>query len=141
MKFNVLVVVLILFNSALVQAIALPPVPTTPIYFEPPIINSTEDIRKLSCVELDNNIRTLHPYRYSYKPGFYQDNANKIATGMVVMDSLPLISSIPIIGEVLGFSYLTYSALVEEKEQRRTLMVEQEIAMFQQVKAEKHCFE
>lgn len=117
------------------MAVILPPVPTAPIYFEPPVVNATSDIRQLSCVELDNNIRTLHPYRYSYKPGFYQDDANKVATTLVVMDS------IPIIGELLGFSYLTYSALVEEKEQRRTLVVEQEIAMFQQVKAEKHCFE
>jgi hypothetical protein len=31
--------------------------------------------------------------------------------------------------------------LVEEKEQRRMLQVEQKIGMLQQVKAEKHCFE
>ncbi len=130
------------FYCSSIVAVMLPPVPTEPIYFEPPVVNATADIRQLSCVELDNNIRTLHPYRYSYKSGFYQDDANKIATYLVVgADSIPVISSIPIIGELLGLSYLTYSALVEEKEQRRTLIVEQEIAMFQQVKAEKHCFE
>ena len=113
----------------------LPPVPTEPIYFEPPVVNVTEEIRLLSCVQLDNNIRTLHPYRYSYKPSFYQDDANKIATALVAFDAVPIVNGL------FGFVYLGYSALVEEKEQRRTLMVEQEIAMFQQVKAEKHCFE
>ncbi len=123
------------------MAVILPPVPTGPIYFEPPVVAVSNDIRILSCIELDNNIRLLHPYRYSYKPSFYQDDANKVATTLVVMDSIPIISSIPIVGELLGLSFLTYSALVEEKEQRRTLLVEHDIAMFQQVKAEKHCFE
>lgn len=124
------------FYCSNIVAVMLPPVPTEPIYFEPPIVNATADIQQLSCVDLDNNIRKLHPYRYSYKPGFYQDDANKVATYLVGGAN-----SIPIVSSLLGFSYLTYSALVEEKEQRRTLMIEQEIAMFQQVKAEKHCFE
>ena len=41
----------------------------------------------------------------------------------------------------LGISYLAYSSLVGEKEQRRVLLVKQQIAMLQQIKAEKHCFE
>jgi hypothetical protein len=40
-----------------------------------------------------------------------------------------------------GVAYLGYSATVEEKEQRRMLLVEQRIALLQQLKAEKQCFE
>lgn len=117
------------------QAIPMPPVPMEPIYFEPPVVEATEDIRQKSCVQLDNAIRFLHPYRYSYKPGFYQDSYNTVATSVIAFDSVPIINGL------LGFTYLGYSALVEEKEQRRMLQVEQQISMLQQLKAEKHCFE
>jgi hypothetical protein len=131
---SVLTVLLVLSNS-MVSALTLPPVPTEPIYFEPPIVEATDDVTQLSCVALDNNIRHLHPYRYTYKPGFYEDSANKIATTLITFDSIPIVEG------WLGFAYLGYSGLVEEKEQRRMLQVEQQIAMLQQVKAEKHCFE
>jgi len=106
-----------------------------PFYFEPPVVEATEDIRQQSCVQLDNAIRFLHPYRYSYKPGFYQDSYNTIATGAIIIDAVPVINGL------VGFAYLGYSALVDEKEQRRMLHVEQQISMLQQLKAEKHCFE
>ena len=118
-----------------IQAIPMPPVPLEPMYFEPPVVNASDEIRNQSCVELDNAIRYLHPYRYTYKEGFYQDDYNKIATAAITLDSIPIVQGL------LGLSYLAYSSLVEEKEARRLLMVEQQIAMFQQVKAEKHCFE
>lgn len=119
--------------STSVLALTIPPVPTEPIYFEPPIVEATDEVTQMSCVALDNNIRYLHPYRYTYKPGFYEDDANKLATSLVAFDN--------ILDGWLGFAYMGYSALVEEKEQRRMLQVEQQIAMLQQVKAEKHCFE
>jgi len=119
--------------STSVLALTIPPVPTEPIYFEPPIVEATDEVTQMSCVALDNNIRYLHPYRYTYKPGFYEDDANKLATSLVMFDNL--------LDGWLGFAYMGYSALVEEKEQRRMLQVEQQIAMLQQVKAEKHCFE
>lgn len=123
----------LVWNSSSAIALTLPPVPTEPIYFEPPIVEATNDITQLSCVALDNNIRHLHPYRYTYKPGFHEDDANKIATALITFDDF--------LGGWIGPAYLGYSALVEEKEQRRMLQVEQQIAMLQQVKAEKHCFE
>ena len=119
--------------STSVLALTIPPVPTEPIYFEPPIVEATDEVTQMSCVALDNNIRYLHPYRYTYKPGFYEDDANKLATSLVAFDNL--------LDGWLGFAYMGYLALVEEKEQRRMLQVEQQIAMLQQVKAEKHCFE
>jgi len=118
--------------ASLAQAIPMPPVPTEPIYFEPPIVQPTAEIRNQSCIDLDNAIRYLHPYRYSYKAEFHQDGYNKIATASIALESVMAI---------LGLTYLSYSALLEEKEQRRTLQIEQQIAMLQQVKAEKHCFE
>lgn len=121
--------------SSITNAVILPPVPTEPIYFEPPIVDATDDIRQMSCVDLDSNIRYLHPYRYSYKPEFYHDEANQLATAFIMFDSVPVIKGL------FGFVYLGYSSLVEEKEQRRTLLIEQQISMLQQVKAEKHCFE
>ena len=44
-------------------ALTLPPIPIEPIYFEPPIVNASDEIKHLNCVALDNNIRYLHPYR------------------------------------------------------------------------------
>ncbi len=123
------------------MAVPMPPVPLEPIYFEPPVVAATQEIRQQSCAQIDNSIRYLHPYQYTYKPGFYDDGANKIATAMITVDSLPIVGTLPVIGEWLGFAYLGYSALVEEKEQRRILQVKQQISMLQQVKAEKHCFE
>lgn len=135
-----LTTVLLAVNSS-VMSVPMPPVPTEPIYFEPPIVEVTNQIRQQSCVQIDNSIRYLHPYQYSYKPDFYEDDANKIATAMITVESLPIIGTVPIVGEWLGFAYLGYSAMVDEKEQRRILQVKQHIAMLQQVKAEKHCFE
>lgn len=118
-----------------VFALTLPPVPTEPIYFEPPVVEPETAMRTMSCAELDHNINLLHPYRYSYKPGFYEDGSNKLATALVVFDSVPVVEG------WLGLGYLGYSALVGEKEDRRQLHVEQEIASLQRLKAEKHCYE
>lgn len=122
------------------NALTMIPVPTEPIYFEPPVAEATEDLSKQSCVALDNAIRYLHPYKYTYKAPFYDDDANKIATAVIAFDAIPIVESLPY-SAWFGFAYLGYSALVEEKEQRRVLQVEQQIAMLQQAKAEKHCFE
>lgn len=133
--FKLCVALIFISMISATQAVPMPPVPLEPIYFEPPVEVATDDIHQQSCVQLDNAIRYLHPYRYSYKPGFYQDDANKVATTLIVFDSVPIVDGL------LGLAYLGYSGLVEEKEQRRILQVEQKIAMLQQVKAEKHCFE
>tara|TARA_R110002049_G_scaffold182677_1_gene350560 strand:- start:71 stop:481 length:411 start_codon:yes stop_codon:yes gene_type:complete len=124
-----------IFLAAAVQAVPMPPVPLEPIYFEPPVETATDEIYQQSCVQLDAGIRHLQPYRYTYKPEFHEDGANKVATTLIVFDSVPIVHGL------LGFAYLGYSSLVEEKEQRRMLQVEQKIALLQQVKAEKHCFE
>ena len=113
----------------LTMAVTLPAVPLEPIYFEPPVIERNSEVEQLSCVGLDNTIRSMQPYRYSYKAPFYEDDANKVATAMVMVEGLA------------GFAYLGYSASVEEKEQRRVLLVEQRIALLQQLKAERQCFE
>lgn len=118
-----------------VAALTLPPVPTEPIYFEPPVIDADAEMKAMSCYQLDHTINQLHPYRYSYKPGFYEDGTNKLATALVVFDSVPIVEG------WLGLGYLGYSALVDEKEDRRQLHVEQQIMALQQVKAEKHCYE
>lgn len=117
------------------MAMTLPPVPTEPIYFEPPILEADDATQTLSCYQLDMAINQLHPYRYSYKPPFYADGTNKLATALVVFDSIPLVEG------WVGLGYLGYSALVDEKEDRRQLHVEQQIALLQRVKAEKHCYE
>lgn len=127
--------VLAITPSPILLAIPMPPVPLEPIYFEPPVAQPTEEIRNSSCVDLDNAIRYLQSYRYSYKPEFYQDGFNKVATAAISLDHVLALNGI------LGFAYLGYSALVEEKEERRILGVEQQVTMFQQLKAEKHCFE
>ena len=124
----------LLFSSA-ASAVALPPVPTEPIYFEPHVPEMPAEIKNFSCAQLDNSIRYLHPYTYSYKQKFHDDKANQIAVSMVAVDI------IPIVGEWAGLAYLGYSALVEEKENRRIINVKQQLAMLQQLKAEKHCFE
>ncbi|MTI64455.1 hypothetical protein [Methylophaga sp.] len=116
-------------------AMSLPPVPTEPIYFEPPVVQAEAGVRVLTCYQLDMEINQLHPYRYSYKPPFYEDGTNKLATALVVFDSVPLVEG------WLGLGYLGYSALVDEKEDRRQIHVEQQIASLQRVKAEKHCYE
>ena len=118
-----------------IQALTIPAVPTEPIYFEPPVVDATDEQQQLSCVALDNTIRYLHPYRYSYKPQFEQDGSNKMAVALVTIDNFPIMEGL------FGLAYLGYSSMVEEKEQRRMLQVEQQITMLQQLKAEKHCFE
>jgi hypothetical protein len=118
-----------------VQALTPVPVPTEPIYYEPPVVEITDEIRKHSCVEIDGAINQLHPYRYSYKPDFYADGSNKLAATLIVFDTIPIVEG------WLGLAYLGYSSLVDEKEARRTQQIEQKIAMLQRVKAEKHCFE
>ncbi|PCJ31946.1 MAG: hypothetical protein COA90_04755 [Gammaproteobacteria bacterium] len=123
-----------LFSSP-VFAITSPPIPLEPIYFEPPVVEATEEFYQYSCVQLDKSIRNLYPYKYSYKPGFYEDDFNRIAVVSITSDIVPVLKGL------LGVFYLTYSNLVEEKERRRVLGVDKKIEMLQQVKAEKHCFE
>lgn len=136
MKENYFVsLVIALFFSSNVVAVALPPVPTEPIYFEPHVPEVPSEIKNFSCAQLDNSIRYLHPYTYTYKQKFHDDKANQVAVSMVAVDV------VPIIGEWFGLAYLGYSALVEEKENRRIINVKQQLAMLQQLKAEKHCFE
>lgn len=130
-----LFIVLTLTLSSEINALPMPPVPLEPIYFEPPIVEPSTEILNQSCIDLDNAVRYLQPYKYTYKPNFHDDGYNKVATAAITFDSIPLLEG------VLGLAYLGYSALVEEKEQRRILLVEQKISMLQQVKAEKHCFE
>ncbi len=123
------------FCAMQASAMSLPPVPTEPIYFEPPVVQADAGMKAMSCYDLDMVINQLHPYRYSYKPDFYADGTNKLATALVVFDSVPLVEG------WLGLGYLGYSTLVDEKEDRRQLHVEQQIASLQRIKAEKHCYE
>lgn len=118
-----------------VQAMTLPPVPTDPIYYEPPVAKPSDNQRQYDCYELDSAINALHPYRYSYKPNYYHDNTNKVATTLIAVDSIPIVEG------WLGLGYLAYSSLVEEKESRRMQNVEQQIAMLQRLKAQQLCFE
>ncbi|MFW5426178.1 MAG: hypothetical protein ACKE8G_04720 [Methylophagaceae bacterium] len=126
---------LLLFLPIVEADVPMPPIPIEPIYFEPPIVEASQEDKQLNCIELDNTIRYLHPYRYTYKDTFYDDNTNTIAVTMITADS------VPIVGGLLGLGYLTYSSVVEEKENRRMLNVEQQISMLQQLKSELHCFE
>jgi hypothetical protein len=135
-KSSILLFMLILvFYVKSVLALTQVPLPTEPIYFEPPVVHATEEQKQLNCVALDDSIRYIQPYRYSYKPNFHEDEANKVAALFVIVDSIPIVEG------WLGMAYLGYSALLEEKEQRRVLAVEQQVAMLQQLKAQKHCFE
>ncbi|HET8807789.1 MAG TPA: hypothetical protein VFM76_05375 [Methylophaga sp.] len=117
------------------QAMTLPPVPTEPLYYEPPIVKSAEAEQRYDCYQLDRAIYELHPYRYTYKPNFYSDGSNKLAASLIIFDSIPLVEG------WLGIGYLAYSSLLDEKEARRTENVEQQIRMLQRLKAEQHCFE
>lgn len=135
MKLRTLLYFSLMVLAQPLSALTLPPVTTEPIYFEPPVVEADAGMRDMSCYELDRSINQLHPYRYSYKPGFYEDGTNKLATAFVVFDTVPVVEG------WLGLGYLGYSALVDEKEDRRQLDVEQQISALQQLKAEKHCYE
>lgn len=125
---------LVLIFSSKTNALTLPPVPSEPIYFEPPVVTADQKMQDMSCYQVDKAINQLHPYRYTYKPTFYKDDANKAATALVMIDTIPIVQG------WLGLGYLGYSALVEEKEDRRQLQVEQQISALQRIKAEKHCY-
>ena len=126
---------LVLIFSSKTNALTLPPVPSEPIYFEPPVVTADQKMQDMSCYQVDKAINQLHPDRYTYKPTFYKDDANKAATALVMIDTIPIVQG------WLGLGYLGYSALVEEKEDRRQLQVEQQISALQRIKAEKHCYE
>ncbi len=133
--FKGLLLVIVMMVPFSIKAIPAPPVPLEPIYFTPPVVKATDELRKSSCVELDNAVRYLQPYRYSYKPSFHEDGFNTIAVAAMTIDNILTLNGL------LGFVYMGYSSLVDEKEKRRLLEVEQQISLFQQLKAEKHCFE
>lgn len=135
MKIAFLTSLMLITVSLPVQAMTLPPVPTEPLYYEPPVVKPTENQQRFDCYQLDSAISELYPYRYTYKPNFYSDGSNKLASSLIMVDSIPIVEG------WLGIAYLGYSALIEEKEARRTENVEQKIAMLQRLKAEQHCFE
>lgn len=124
-----------MFFSSIVFSMTQIPVPMEPIYFEPPIVKPDDQVRQATCVEIDNAINQLHPYRYTYKPNFYRDRTNTFATTLVAFDVIPIVEG------WLGLAYLGYSSMLEEKETRRMQSVEQQIAMLQRIKAEKFCFQ
>lgn len=131
-----LIPLILLFMAGLpVHAMSLPAVPTEPVYYEPPVVDITDQLRAQSCYQLDAAIRELHPYSYSYKPPYFQDGSNQLATTLVVFDSIPIVQG------WLGLGWLGYSALVGVKEERRMQLVGQQISALQRIKAEKHCFE
>jgi hypothetical protein len=84
-------------------ALTLFPVPKEPIYFEPPVVLASDEQRTWNCATIDNAIRYLHPYRYSYKPAFSEDEANQLAVALVTVDNLPIID-----GGLFGLAYLAY---------------------------------
>lgn len=133
-KLTIFFVSLLCFSSSGFSMTQIP-LPMAPLYYEPPIVEPDEQARQATCVEIDNAINQLHPYRYTYKPNFYQDRSNAFASTLVVFDVIPLVEG------WLGLAYLGYSSLLEEKESRRMQSVEQQIAMLQRVKAEKFCFQ
>jgi hypothetical protein len=135
LKIQMASLILLLGAGTISQALTLPDVPLEPIYFEPPVIERNEQVEQLSCVGLDNTIRNMQPYRYTHKAPFYEDDANKLAAAMITLDFIPVVQGLA------GVVYLGYSSTVEEKEQRRMLLVEQRIALLQQLKSEKQCFE
>lgn len=130
-----LIILLAIHIPLVADAMTLPPVPTEPIYFEPPVVEADAETAALNCYQLDAEINRLHPYQYSYKPYYFDDGMNKLATAMIVFDSIPVVEG------WLGLGYLGYSALVDEKEDRRQLNVAQHIAALQRLKAHKHCYE
>ncbi|KKL58673.1 hypothetical protein LCGC14_2223030 [marine sediment metagenome] len=130
-----LLMIAIVWFPANVFAVVVPPIPTDPIYFEPPIEDAPAGSDELTCYQIDLAINKLHPYRYSYKPEYYDDSMNKLATTLVVFDAVPIVQG------WLGLGYLGYSAAVGEKEQRRVLVIEQKISALQNLKALKHCYE
>jgi len=135
LKIQMASLILLLGAGSISQALTLPDIPLEPIYFEPPVIERNEQVEQLSCVGLDNTIRNMQPYRYTYKAPFYEDDGNKLAAAMITLDFIPIVQGLA------GVAYLGYSSTVEEKEQRRMLLVEQRIALLQQLKSEKQCFE
>ena len=134
-RLSVLLCFIYMAFSMNAYAMTLPPVPAEPIYYEPPVVKPDQNMQQMSCYQVDKAINQLHPYRYTYKPSFYKDDANKAATALIMIDSIPIVQG------WLGLGYLGYSALVEEKEDRRQLQVEQQISALQRIKAEKHCYE
>jgi hypothetical protein len=126
---------MLFLNPLAAQAVTLPPVPTAPIYYEPFVIEADAATQTLSCAQLDHAINALHPYRYTHKPDFYQDGFNQKATALIAFDVIPVVEG------WLGLGLLGYSALVGEKESRRQLIVEHQIASLQHVKAQQHCYE
>lgn len=135
MKKLMTMVILLATVTLPVTAMTLPPVPTEPLYFEPPVVQADAETTALSCYQIDTAINQLQPYRYSYKPPYYDDGMNKLATALVVFDAIPIVQG------WVGLGYLGYSSLVDEKEHRRQLNIEEQIAALQRVKAVKHCYE
>ncbi|AFJ02181.1 hypothetical protein Q7C_1019 [Methylophaga frappieri] len=128
-------VIMLFWGLPSVQAMTMLPVPTEPIYAEPPIVKAKPAHQQFDCYELDAAINALHPFQYSYKPDFYSDSSNKVATGLIIFDNIPIFKA------WLGLGYLGYSSLVTENEVRRMENVRQQIAMLQRLKAEKRCFQ
>jgi hypothetical protein len=110
------------------------PLPSDPIYYEPPVEQVTEEQQVYSCAQLELAINQLHPYRYSYQPNYYRDPVNQVASTVLIVETVPL-------NGLVSAALFTYSALMDEKEKRRTLSVEQQISALQNLKAQKHCYE
>ena len=89
---------------------------------------SAED-RRLSCLDLEGELRELEPLSYNSHPNFYEDGYQGASIVLGTMVS-------PIAYGLSGYS--TTRGYVEAG---RVSKIKQRIAVLRELKAQKHCFE
>ncbi len=103
--------------------------PDVELYRQPYVPNPTAYDREKSCRMLEQELRSLQPKTYSYKPGFYEDPYQGAAIWVGSTMFWP------------AYGVLAWSAVTEYEENGRKISAEDRIEELRQLKAEKRCFE
>lgn len=98
------------------------------IYRRPQALEGLEEDKALTCRELEQELASLTPKTYSYKPGFYDD---------------PIQGTALWIGTTYEEAYwfVLYGLYYDYQESRRIISAEDRIETLRRVKAQKRCFE
>ena len=113
-------------KAALVAAKAA--IDSVDVYRRPSVQEDSGEDRALTCRQLEQEMASLTPKTYGYKPGFYDDPIQGMGMwgGTVYW---------PI------YSVTWYGAYYDYQESRRIISAEDRIEILRRLKAEKRCFE
>ncbi|MCW8908009.1 MAG: hypothetical protein OQL28_12230 [Sedimenticola sp.] len=99
------------------------------LYRTPAVPTPSPGDRQKNCIALEQEIASLQPQTYSYKPGFYDDPYQGTSVWVGTTLFMP------------AYALSGYLAYLQYQENARVISAEERIEVLRHLKARHHCFE